>query len=237
MINLINLSFNKSLKPFFPLLIAILFLISCCPENLQEKSKITERYANGKKKILCTYRGKGELEVLIEKITYNEKGQAISQEFPEERIIKLYTWHSNGNRRSEIIYKNGFKNGNCLGWNRLGQIKRESLYKDDLLVRIVEYQKNRRVEKVYKMGELFISREYNDGILVTQMTLDDKGKLIKAVYRYPDGQISDEREYKDGKKNGWWTYWDKNGRLVNRTFFKDDQPVEFNSKQTSQNKF
>ncbi len=231
------LSLIKPLKPFFLLFIAFLFLVACCPNVSQEKSKITERYANGKKKALCKYRGKGELEVLIEKITYNDKAQAISQEFPEERIIKFYTWHSNGNRRSETIYKNGFINGNTLEWNRAGQIKRESLYKDDLLIRQVEYLRNTRVEKIYRMGELFISREYKDGILVTQMIFDDKGKLINVVYRYPDGQISDEREYKDGKKNGWWTYWDKNGRLVNRTFFKDDQSVELNSKQTDQKKF
>jgi hypothetical protein len=58
-------------------LITILTLfISNCGEKVREE--ITERYNDGQKKVLVKYKGEGENEQLIEKITYSQKGEKVS---------------------------------------------------------------------------------------------------------------------------------------------------------------
>ena len=65
----------------------ILFIISC-GETVREE--ITERYDNGQKKVLVKYKGEGENEKLIEKITYNQKGEKVSYQNFENGKKWLY---------------------------------------------------------------------------------------------------------------------------------------------------
>ncbi|MCP4156862.1 MAG: hypothetical protein GY757_54620, partial [bacterium] len=53
-----------------------------------------------------------------------------------------------------------------------------------------------------------------------------QGERIKAKWYYPDGLLSDHREYRKGKKHGRWLHIDKTGKLVLDESFKNDKPVK-----------
>lgn len=212
------------LLPFILVLIAC-----CCQKESKQRIEITQRYEDGKKKVLYKYSGKGEFEQLQEIVTYNTDGQVIEVNNPAEQTRKKIWRQENGMKKIEIQYKNGKKHGKWLEWYSNGMIKEEKVYYQDKLVRQANYKREITEETLYKDGKLFMAREYKHGIIVTEKTYAE-GKLIKALWFYPDGKISDEREYKDGKKHGKWVHWDRNGEKRSETLYQKEKIVEKNSR-------
>ena len=101
------------MKPTKSILILLsLFLISNCGDKVREE--ITERYGDGKKKLLVKYKGEGVDEVVVERITYNENGDTliwdIWENFPENmKMVREY--YENGQIKKEENYKDGNKDG------------------------------------------------------------------------------------------------------------------------------
>ena len=48
-------------------------------------------------------------------------------------------------------------------------------------------------------------------------------KKEKHIEYWPNGQKKEEGTYKDGKKDGLWTYWYENGRKRSEGTFKDGE--------------
>jgi antitoxin component YwqK of YwqJK toxin-antitoxin module len=213
------------MKKILSVLFILFFAAYCCREETNQRLEISQRYEDGKKKILHKYSGKGEFEKLTEIVTYNKAGQIKEVKNLAAQTKKMMWWHKNGVRKVEIQYKNGKKHGSWLEWYSNGMIKKEKVYCRDKLVRQAHYKRHITEETIYKDGKLFMAREYKDGIILTEKTYQG-GKLIKALWFYPDGKISDERGYKDGKKHGRWVYWDKNGEIRREELYRNGEPVK-----------
>jgi len=213
------------MKKVLLFLFILVFIASCCQKKTNQRIEITQRYEDGKKKILCKYSGKGEFEQLVEIVTYNKNGQIIEVKNLAEQTVKKIWRRKNGMKKIEIQYKNGKKHGKWLEWYSSGMIKQEKVYCQDKLASQANYKREITEEILYKDGKLFIAREFKDGIIATEKTYEG-GKLIKALWFYPDGKISDERGYKDGKKHGKWVHWDRNGEKRSETLYQDGKIVE-----------
>ena len=94
---------------------------------------------------------------------------------------------------SELNYKDGKKDGDCIEWHENGQKKLERNYKDGKRVgKHIEWYKNGQIKKEsnYKEGK-------EDG--------------IQTSY-FSNGQKKLEGNYRDGKKVGVNKHWDENGQ-------------------------
>ena len=63
------------------------------------------------------------------------------------------------------------------------------------------------------------------------MGLFDKffNKVKTTTDYYESGQKMSERHWKDGKKEGLWTFWDTEGNVTKTETFKDGELVKWNS--------
>ena len=111
-------------------------------------------------------------------------------------------YYDNGNKKSEIHYKDGEKEGVETYWNEDGNKDMESHYKDGKLDGVcTEWEDgNKLSEQHYKNGKL-------DGV---------------STWWYEDGTKNSEAHYKDGKKDGVWTTWHENGTKRSEQNIKDE---------------
>jgi len=54
----------------------------------------------------------------------------------------------------------------------------------------------------------------------------DKPFTGKYVTYYENGQKKQEGNYKEGKKDGLWTSWDKNGNIIKTATYSNGELVE-----------
>jgi YD repeat-containing protein len=200
------------------LLFILLTIINCCKKDRVE---ISERYEDGKKKVLSKYTGSGEL---LERVRYNKAGQVTRVENAAGNSIKLVQWHKNGRKKSETWYKDGKKQGKWRQWYTSGQIKNEKVYAEGKLICSISYNKEITSETIYQDGQLSISREYRDGIISLEKEYQS-GKLMKARWFYPDGSICEEGEYREGKQHGRWIYWDRNNKFHREVFYREGKLI------------
>ena len=115
-----------------------LFLISNCGDKVREE--ITERYDDGKKKIIMKFKGSGSEEVMVEKISYSQSGDTLMLEKPLEKMKMVREYYENRQIEREGNYKDGKLDGKSTTYykNQLidakhFQIESEANYKYDYL--------------------------------------------------------------------------------------------------------
>jgi len=94
------------MKPTKYILILLsLFLISNCGEKVREE--ITDRYDDGKKKVLVGYKGKGSDEEIVKRIEYYKNGEiSLEGNYKDgEKDRKWTLYYSNGQKWREENYK------------------------------------------------------------------------------------------------------------------------------------
>jgi antitoxin component YwqK of YwqJK toxin-antitoxin module len=197
------------MRYFIFVLIGLFLLSSGCRNG---DSEISQRFEDGKKKVIGRFTGTGDMRKLVGRTTYNRVGQVTLVENNVEKTRKLIRWHKNGKRKSEHLYKNGKKHGKWCLWYSNGRIKNVKVFDDGIMIRESTYLKNTAREVIYKNGKLYIDRLYKKGNLSVEKIYRD-GAVVKGRWFYADGNLSDEREYKDSKKHGRFAYWDRNGKL------------------------
>ena len=112
-------------------------------------------------------------------------GQIKSEElYMEGNVVdkSKYTYHENGEKKSDEHYKDGKKDGKWTYWYENGQIWSEEHYKDG--------KKDRKWTKWFTNGLIRSEGNYIDG--------KQNGKW---TYWYENGQIWSEEYYKDGKQD------------------------------------
>ena len=189
------------MKRLFVLSTLILFIISC-GEKVREET--TERYDNGKKKIIMKFKGEGSEEVMIEKISYGSKGDTLFWEKPLEDFYyqkvreEIRERHSNG-LKSYVEFSIGEGSSEEI-------IKIESYYEHG----------QKEGEGTYKDGKkdgLWISTKwYEHGQKREEGTFKDRIKEGLHTKWWKNGQKRKEVTYKDGKDDGLWTQWYENGQ-------------------------
>jgi hypothetical protein len=133
----------------------------------------------------------------------------------------LREWSEGGKKTREEQFKDGFQDGPSTTWYTSGQLQSESLYKDGKII-----------------GK---KRSYSEaGKLRKEQVYDKTGTLSEVTTYYDNGQSkihgyfgsqADTTKFLWGQagnlnKNGTWTYWDEQGRVIAEGIFKDGQPWE-----------
>ena len=121
------------MKNLFKILIPVLILSLFVwwffsGEKIREE--VIERYDNGQKKIVMTFRGEGNNEELIQRIVYNENGDTLIFELPiENRKMERIYYKDKGLIEQELNYKDG-ELGKWTRYYKNGQISFEENYKN-----------------------------------------------------------------------------------------------------------
>jgi antitoxin component YwqK of YwqJK toxin-antitoxin module len=135
--------------------------------------------------------------------TYYENGQKESEvNYKDgEKDGKYTAWYENGQKGEERNYKDGKEDGKVTLWYENGQKKLEGNYKDD--------KKDGKFTWWYENGQ----KEQ-----VTYFKDDDE---VKVTVWHKNGQKRYEKNYKDGERDGKTTRWYKNGQKEGETNYKD----------------
>ena len=121
------------------------------------------------------------------------------EQHPENGLHTVF--FKNRKKESEINYKDGMQNGQGTSWHKNGQKAEEAI------------TKNGEVEGNY-------SSWYDNGQMHEEYSMKD-GKFIgHYISWHKNGQVHIEGNYFiPGKENGFWTTWDKKGRIENNEYF------------------
>ena len=146
------------------LLFITLFITGVC---FAQKYEGMEFYDNGEPKYIKTYKeSKGKLE-LVKLVSWHRNGQKEAEgTFKDGKLDGKHTsWHENGQKRYEGTEKNNNYDGLWIYWYENGQKSSEGIYKDGEFdgLWIVWYengQKNR--EETYKDGELISGKCWDE---------------------------------------------------------------------------
>ncbi len=143
------------------------------------------------------------------------KGKIIDGKFEG----KWNFWDVNGQIVKEGNFKHG--TGKFTEWCENGKIKSEVYYENGLLIRGTEYSYYERRKNGHKnfsgkcdfpnRVENYKSRWHTtDGI---------------QLHWYSNGQKRYEKNYKDGKLDGKYTFWKENGQIKSVKYYKDDECI------------
>jgi antitoxin component YwqK of YwqJK toxin-antitoxin module len=121
--------------------------------------------------------------------------------------------YPNGNKKFEVVYKNGKKNGRETQWDAFGYKIRETDYKNDQKNGIEIFWTGNGIKK----RELHYKKDLQNGI---EITFSENGQKIK------------EESYVSGKKEGFEYGYDSDGRKIYEVSYKngkkDGQEIFYN---------
>ncbi|RUA30273.1 MAG: hypothetical protein DSY76_02625 [Bacteroidetes bacterium] len=118
---------------------------------------------------------------------------------------KWVDYHPNGKKRYEGTFKEGYEVGTFKYWNGNGQLTTELLYSQK-----GEYAS---IRIYYVGGVVKVEGHYHKRL---------KDGLWKYYNKSPHILIKEE-SYKDGKKDGPWRVYYRNGNLTSELYWKDDK--------------
>ena len=154
--------------------ISIIFFFSCGEKNREE---ITERFDNGKRKIVIKFIGEGDSKQIIERIEYNYNSDTILLEKPLDNLKMVREYFSYGKILKEEHFKDLIKDGKSTYYYKNGHISSAENYKDG--------NKDRTWKFYYDNGQLKEEGNYKDDKIVGKWTS-----------YFIDGQILYEINYK-----------------------------------------
>jgi antitoxin component YwqK of YwqJK toxin-antitoxin module len=117
---------------------------------------------------------------------------------------KWTTWHENGQKLSELNWKEGLREGKMFIWNNNGQKEYMRIYKDDSIVSEARYT-------YYSNGQMKELSNY-------------KGNQWDGKFTNwrEDGELKSEFNYKDNMRHGKFTWFDRNGQLETEGIYEED---------------
>lgn len=115
----------------------------------------------------------------------------------------------NGQKREEVYYKHGKRQGPCIFWHRNGQKECETTFEDDL---------RQGTEKWFE----------SDGVKYAEFQHKDDVADGDWIWFYPDGRKAQLETYAAGVKQGPWTWWNPNGKIgVQGQYLEDEMDGEW----------
>ena len=129
-------------------------------------------------------------------------------------------------KKSEVIIKNGLRNGVQTFWRINGNRHIEATYVNDTLHgKIVEWYNNGQIKYIgyYKNGLMHDkwSYYYNNGKPKAQEYYVDEIAFDYWYLWYRNGNLKEKSFYIDGVLEGKWQIWYRNGKLKEEGFVKD----------------
>ena len=165
------------------------------------------------------------------KITLNKIIDTVNKE-------KLYTgkhvtyWDiKEKQKKEEITYKDGKKDGLFTAWYRNGQKMMEEHFKDNKLEgHLTTWYENgqKKLDVYYKNGKRdgLLLEWYDNGRKKSEGNLKKDKKHGLLTFWYENGQKLAEENYKDGKRDGPFTSWYKNGQKQTEENYKEGSLID-----------
>jgi antitoxin component YwqK of YwqJK toxin-antitoxin module len=140
---------------------------------------------------------------------------------------KVFEFHDNGQKKSEITLKDGEYDGPAVSWHENGQKDSEGNNKDGKLhgPAVICYENGqKKAEANYKDGKVYGPAViwYENGQKLQVAEFKD-GKLVTVKVWLPDGSDCPDTNVQDG--NGIRVFYDEDGEETSRDEFKDGTRV------------
>jgi antitoxin component YwqK of YwqJK toxin-antitoxin module len=169
----------------------------------------------------------------------------INPEGEEVREGAQVQWYSNGQKHREIRYHDGIPDGDQIEWDLSGAKESECHYRHGLKTGSETTWGplgRKSSECIYKDGRIVGKKTFwfDNGVVAKEETYDQSGKLSDVMLFHPNGKRKVQGHfggrYEDTKflwnaagnlkKEGRWSYWDDQGKLLAEGEFRDGQPWE-----------
>ena len=158
--------------------------------------------------------GKIKLHSKDELISYYKNGEIkLKKNYIDDKKEEWIEYYENGNVKYKGVYKNGEKDGKWIFYDENGKIDRRENYRiGDLLVKGYNY--NPDYDNPIDYGMLISSWGR-----IGEMELEQTGKTHTPFYG--EDQIYSEGNYKNGKKEGEWIFYDYDNNPAAKGNYKD----------------
>ena len=180
-------------------------------------------YRNGQKKEVYNYK---KSKLTGEYIQFSNDGKVIQrgQYVDNEMDGEWLGYFKNGSVEFKGAFKNGKKSGTWIYYNENGTIMEEDPFTDGV--------RNGTYKRYDKDGAIHNEFDYVNDLLTGYRYFNKKGEIIsqasdkkgnfKIKTFFPDGHLSGEGTYKNGKLNGAYTYYYHNGLKSIVVTYKDN---------------
>ncbi len=190
------------------------FLIGSCSKEI-DKSRLQERSG-------LAFEVNSENPYSGKIVSFYNNGQKREEMIYKDGKLNDFClkWHENGYKEFEGNYIEGNKNGLWITWHNNGQKKNEVNYLNDKMDgKWISWGENgeKNEEGNYKMGKkegLWAISEFE----ITYKNGKKNGTFIQWLDS--DRKIM-EGKYKDGKEDGLWIFWSEEGNKEKEVWFKN----------------
>ena len=190
--------------------------------NGYQASEVTEStWPDGSKRKVAIYIRKDDQEILFEAVELAKDGQPLRFEVPGEEYERQFTYHGNGNLKSEVEFRAGVKSGF------------EKLFDDrNLLLTSRKYINGKLHGNCFEFnpdGGVRINESWEDSLLIAGSYFNPDGSLSSIITEgagkktifYDDGSRQSTAEYVNGVRSGSFTIWNRGGTKISSMHFSD----------------
>lgn len=154
------------------------------------------------------------------------------------------TYYENGKKDSQIAYENGIPVGRGIFYFEDGNLKEEIAYLDgwnDMKIRSYYLNKNLRLASHKENDKLVETQEYAPhGQLLKEIHFDPNGEMKEEkvydkdgdplkggllVQYHPNGKVSLETPYRDGKANGLGKQYNEEGKAMAEIVYQEGKEM------------
>ena len=205
--------------------------------------KKEERYENGKLKAVWYEDELGRKQNMFKSYHKNGMIEEIGHFKNNEKNSWFSYYNENGKLRLEGQYLEGKKEGNWEEFNEAGstiykyskgELKvKEEYNKEDSLVEVIEYGKEKNIVKNYSLNKLDSIEEHFHDEVQTKKFYDKEWNLKREISKvemksyYDKGGLKLKIEMKGTLFSGSWERYYPNGQLAEKHFYKEENKISF----------
>lgn len=159
---------------------------------------------------------------------YKENNQiAFYNHLQEDSVVVDTSWYKNGAVESLVTRKNKQKQGLYLVFYKEGELKSRAFYSERGAY-IYDFYKSGKVSRCVKVSKEgyfngLMEEWYENGSLKQVV---DFSKDFRRVTNYHDNGVKSIEGWSDnGILQGEWLYWDRNGNLIKKEVYKDNELI------------
>jgi len=168
-----------------------------------------------------TYKG----EEIISYVTYNSKGEVVSQKEKKKKELEFVDYYDNGKKRLEGNYYKGKYIGTWKYYNQYGTLTKELVYNDEgnLEGTCKWYFDNGQIEtlKIFKDGVIdgYFVDYYRKGNIFKHGWVKDGESVGLWEYFYRNGTLKSTKYFIEGEQHGDVVYYNEKGKLSEITHY------------------
>ncbi|MFZ4401657.1 MAG: toxin-antitoxin system YwqK family antitoxin [Bacteroidales bacterium] len=183
------------MKRIVVLLLAIITLSACSGEI----KEITEKYPDGKPKVITFFKKKDDLKVKVREIGYYQSQK------------EMY----------KGSFENGIRSGKWTYWYETGKIFAETEAAVSISTQqweILKPDQSPYMDKIYKIS---VTEIYSNGSPYHVIYTKPGEKMTTEIFFYPSYKIQMLGTSINNQREGKWSYWYENGNLWSEGYYKN----------------